>query len=249
MSAVADEISLKKKQEVLSAMYMKTRNYITPARSVLYVLCGLVMGIGILLALITWFASGIVGASIVGSIGALLPFGLVSILGFLFLGLTQETAAREPMPWSRALAYVAAAGFILFGALVALITFFGVTEYPGDRWSYGYESVSMTGALAVLMVFVLPGIALGVFLILSEKDRSKPWVVNLQQEAYRRDAERFGGSAGQERFGLICGAIWIAAVAGFIVLTMTVGLKFSWLAIAAALVIQMVVMAVLTKRT
>jgi hypothetical protein len=41
--------------------------------------------------------------------------------------------------------------------------------------------------------------------------------------------------------------MWIAVIACFILLTITVGIKFSWLTIAAALIIQMLVMAGFTK--
>jgi hypothetical protein len=110
-------------------------------------------------------------------------------------------------------------------------------------------------ATAILMVFVLPGIALGAFLILTEKNRSKPWVIE-QREAWAiRQREEyqhilgaaFDNPAKAQSFGLICGALWVAAIAAFIALTMFAGIQFSWLVIVAALVIQMLVMASLIK--
>ncbi|MDR1083079.1 MAG: permease prefix domain 1-containing protein [Coriobacteriales bacterium] len=243
MSAVADEISRKKIQELLSEMYMSTRNYISAKRGALYALCGLVLGVAVMIALITWFGSHYQSAPP----AAFMVLGTPALLGFLLLGLTQETASREAMSWKRALWYTVAAGLILFGALTALIAGFDMKETTASATSYGYPNVSLTAATAVLMVFALPGVALGAFLVLTEKNRSKPWVIKLREEHRNSQSELFGSPANAQRFGLICGALWIAAIASFIALTMFLGIQFSWLAIAAALVLQMIIMATLVK--
>lgn len=247
ISQVADEISKKKRQEVFSEMYMKTRNYMSAKRSALYALCGLVLGLAVLIPLITWFASGI----LVGAVSVLLPFGMAGVLGLLFLGLTQETASREAMSWKRALWYMLVAGLVLFGVLAAFITYFGM-EFAAlteaELAAHGaWGNPFVTGAISVAMMFTLPGIALGIFLILTEKDHSKPWVIKQREEHMKYANEQFDNPAQAQKFGLICGALWIAAIAGFVLLTMLVGIKFSWLAIVAALVIQMIVMAAFTK--
>lgn len=230
MSAVADEISRKKKQEILAEMYMKTRHYMPTWRIVLYILCGTVFGFGVIVAALSGFFTGVINASL----GSLLVFGVVPILGFLFLGLTQETAVHEPMDWKRALLYVIAAGVFLFGVIVFIITYFE-------------DSAGLPYAIATLIPFILPSSAFGAFLILTEKDRSKPWVKKQREEYIKRSRERFGDPAQEERFGLFSGALWIAAIAVFILLTMLFGLKFSWLAIAAALIGQMLVLGMFTK--
>jgi hypothetical protein len=106
-------------------------------------------------------------------------------------------------------------------------------------------------AIAILMVFALPGLALLVFLILMEKDRKKPWVkawAAKQQELHGGIwDDYFANPARAQRFGLLCGALWIAAIAGFVMLTILFGIQFSWLALVAALVIQLVIMASLAK--
>ena len=56
MSAVADEISRKKKQEILAEMYMKTRHYMPIWRIVLYILCGTVFGFGVIVAALRDFS-------------------------------------------------------------------------------------------------------------------------------------------------------------------------------------------------
>ena len=165
MSAVADEISRKKKQEILAEMYMKTRHYMPTWRIVLYILCGTVFGFGVIVAALSGFFTGDINASL----GSLLVFGVVPILGFLFLGLTQETAVHEPMDWKRALLYVIAAGVFLFGVIVFIITYFE-------------DSAGLPYAIATLIPFILPSSAFGAFLILTEKDRSKPWVKKQREE-------------------------------------------------------------------
>lgn len=230
MSAVADEISRKKKQEILAEMYMKTRNYMSTWRIALYILCGTVFGFGIIVAALSGFFTGDINASL----GSLLVFGVIPVLGFLFLWLTQETATHEPMDWKRALMYVIAAGVFLFGVIVFIITYFE-------------DSAGLPYAIATLIPFILPSSAFGAFLILTEKDRSKPWVKKQREEYIKRSRERFGDPAQEERFGLFSGALWIAAIVAFILLTMLFGLKFSWLAIAAALIGQMLILATFTK--
>jgi hypothetical protein len=252
MSVVADGISRRKRQEVISEMYMKTRSYISPKRGVLYALCGLVGGTGILIPLITWFASGVIMAAL----GAIIPFGLVGALGFVLLGLTQETAAREAMSLRRALWYVLAVGLVLFGVLVALITYSAMASSleaghaaAAAAGSTVDEPVSspLVGAIGVLMVFVLPGVALGAYLILTERDRTKPWAVLRREEASRQANEIFANPAQAQRFGLFSGALWIAAIGTFIFLTISVGIEFSWLALVVALVAQLLLQASFTK--
>ncbi|HOQ10592.1 MAG TPA: permease prefix domain 1-containing protein [Syntrophomonadaceae bacterium] len=230
ISAVADEISRKKKQELIGEMYLKTTHYMSTWRIALYVLCGAVFGFGVIVAAISEYFSGDVNAPL----GSLLVFGGIPILVFLFLWLTQETATREAMEWKRALLYVVTAGVFLFGVFVFLVTYFE-------------KSAGLPYAIATLIPFVLPSSAFGVFLILTEKDRSKPWVIKQREEYMKRSLERFGDPVQEMRFGLFSAALWIAGIAAFILLTILFGFKFSWLAIVAALIGQMLILATFTK--
>jgi hypothetical protein len=246
ISSLADELCIKRKQEVYSEMYMKTRNYISAKRSALYALCGLVLGAAILIPLIVWFASG----TAVAAVSTILPFGMASVLGFVYLGLTQETAAHEAMRPRRACLYVLAAGLVFFGVLAGLIVYSNTGMVsPVELAAYGArENDFIVGAISTLLVFTLPGIALGVFLGLTEMDRRKPWMKKLIEESEKQAMNPFGNPQAEMRFGLISGALWVAAIAVFVLLTLTVGIKFSWIAIVAALVVQMVVMAVMTNK-
>lgn len=231
VSALADELSLKKKQEIFSDMYLKTRNYIGPRRMALYVICGMILAFGVIVGVTGWLFSNNVQALW----GTMLPFGMTSVLGLVYLGLTQETARLEKMTRKRALWYVAASGLFLFGILIFVITYFA-------------QETGLPHAVASLIPFALPGLALGVFLVLTEKDRSKPWVIELRRKTLEREMERFSSPAQEERFGLFSGALWIGAVAVFILFTMTAGLKFSWLAIPAALIGQMLILTAFSKK-
>jgi hypothetical protein len=230
MSVAADEISRRKKQEVLGEMYMKTRHYIPAWKIALFVLCGATIGFGLIAAAVTWLASGV----ILAPIGTMLVFVVAPAVVMVFFALTQETATHEAMSRKRALLYTAAAGVFLFGVFTFFLTYFAA-------------GAGLRPAVATLIPFALPSAAFGVFLILTEKDRSKPWVTDRRAEHMKYANEQFGDPARAQRFGLICGALWIAAIAGFIALTVLFGFKFSWLAIVAALIAQMLVMAAFAK--
>ena len=231
ISTLADELSLKKKQQVFSDRYMKTRRYIKPWRMAIYVLCGTIFGFGVITGISTWMFS----KDIQAFLGTVLFFSEASVLGLVFLGLTQETSMREAMPWKRALWYVVASGVFLFGVILFIMTYFA-------------DGVGLPHAIASLIPFALPSLALGVFLILTEKDRSKPWMRELRKKALEREMNRFASPVEQERFGLISGAIWIGGIAIFILLTITVGIKFSWLAFVIALIGQMLVLSGFSKQ-
>jgi hypothetical protein len=230
VSVLSDELSLRKKQEVFSDIYMKTRSYIKPWRMALYVLFGVILGFGVISGVVAVLFSG----ELLALPGTLLVFGEISVLGFVFLGLTQETSAHTAMSWKRALWYVVASGVFLFGVITFIIAYFA-------------DGAGLPHAIASLIPFALPGLALGVFLILTEKDRSKPWVAELRRKAMEREMDRFASPAQEERFGLTSGAIWIGAIALFIFLTVTVGIKFSWLAFAAALIGQILTLSAFSK--
>jgi hypothetical protein len=59
--------------------------------------------------------------------------------------------------------------------------------------------------------------------------------------------EYFSNPIQSTRLGLVCGAIWTAAIALFAVLTINVGLLYSWLALAGAIVLQLLAQALFFK--
>jgi MFS family permease len=243
VSALAEEISLKRKQEVFEEMFMRTRRYMTSGRVALFVAGGAVFCFGLIVTALTWFVTG----GTVETLGSGLVFCVAGVAMLTFLGLTQETASRYPMSWKRALFYAADVGVFLFGAFCFPIVFFA-TRADTDLTAFAYDAAAVAGAfsegwtaaVATLIPFVLPSAAVFVFLALTEKDRSKPWVIEFRKRAMARDAELLKNPA---QFGMVCGAIWIAAIALFVVLTIRAGLLYSWVALVAALVLQLLVQA------
>jgi hypothetical protein len=250
ISALADEISLKKKQEVFEEMYMGVRRYLTPTRTALYVLGGLAVCFGLIVAAVTWFSTEFA----VAALGSAMLFCVAGAALLTFLGCTQETASRNPMPGKRAAFYAASAGVFLFGVFIVPMTYYGVRDVevmsPDEVAAHGASFSSLTEgnlslmtAIATLIPFVLPSVALLAFLLLTEKDRRKPWVVEYAAEYRKHEAEYFANPATATRFGLVSGAIWITAVALFIVLTMRAGFLYSWLVFVGAIVAQLLIQA------
>ncbi|WP_052297677.1 hypothetical protein [Leadbettera azotonutricia] len=152
-------------------------------------------------------------------LGILLFFITISVTGFTFLGVTQETSSHYPMSKKRALWYAGAAG--------------------SER--------GLIGALGVLIAFVLPSAGIFTFLVLSEKDRSKEWVKRQREEMIKTQSKIWNDPVTAARFGMISGAIWIMAAGIFILLGFLIGFKFSWLVFIFATAIQLLVQAVMVK--
>jgi glucan phosphoethanolaminetransferase (alkaline phosphatase superfamily) len=119
------------------------------------------------------------------SIASLMPFAIGSLCAFVFLALTQETRTRYPLSWKRSLFYTAATALMLFGLFAGAIILLAqksimpdaIAALPEDHDSVlAYKNSSIIPALGSLIPFVLPGGALLALLILSEKDRKKPWL-------------------------------------------------------------------------
>jgi hypothetical protein len=170
ISALADELSLKKRKEVFEEAYMDIRRYMTTPRVAGYVIFGALAFFGLFSGSMAYFSSQHLippALNLTVLLGAMMPFLVAAIAGFTFLGVTQETAAVYPIRKKRAAWYAAAAGLIAFGISAAPVTFFAIRA--------GGENAEMTGSLGVLLAFVLPGSGLLAFLVLTEKNRLKPW--------------------------------------------------------------------------
>ncbi|MDR1446006.1 MAG: permease prefix domain 1-containing protein [Treponema sp.] len=220
ISTLADELALKKRREVFEEAYMDIKTYMTPLRVLLYVGCGLLAAFGIIVAGMVYFAERMnsqdIGSyiNLSGVFGVLLVFITMSVAGFTFLGLTQESATLYPMKKKSALLRTLATALISFGILLFPLTFVSTGGFME--------------AIAVLIPFVLPGTALLAFLVLREKDRSKPWVRHRREEMIKQEMESFNNPDTAREFGLVSGAIWIFALALFFVITFSAGLLYSW---------------------
>jgi hypothetical protein len=92
-----------------------------------------------------------------------------------------------------------------------------------------------------LIPFVLPGIGILVFLVLTERDRLKPWAKEFHNKAVEGEMAIWNDPVKAARFGMLSGAIWIFAAGIFIVLGFLIGFKFSWPVFIFATAFQLVV--------
>jgi len=238
ISEIADQIGNEKRKEVIGAMYMSTRSYMGKWHVIGYTLTGGLLALGAILTLLAYFASG----EILAGIGTGLVFLIVPVCGFVFLGLTQETAGSYPMCWKRALVYTAAAGAILFGFVISTMAFFQ---------TYGTETHSINRSVASigsLLPFVLPGAVVLVYLLLTEKSKHKPWVIEQQAVWAERMREQFADPYAAMKFGLRSGALWIFSAALFIALGFMIGFKYSWLVFLLAIAAQLLIVTLVTPK-
>ena len=241
VSALADELSLKKRKEVFEEVYMDIRNFMNAKRVAGYVAFVVSALFGIITALIVLFSGNWRdgGFDMTGVFASAMPFLTAAAAGFTWLGLTQETASAYPVSKKRAAWYAAGAGLLVFGILTVPIVLFSDGLKGG-----GLEVI---GAISVLIPFVLPGIGILVFLGLTEKDRLKPWAKDFRDKAVKREMEMWSDPAAAARFGMFSGAIWVFAAGVFILLGFLIGFKFSWLIFIFATAFQLLVQGVMSK--
>ncbi|MBV1850036.1 permease prefix domain 1-containing protein [Catellatospora tritici] len=140
--------------------------------------------------------------------------------------LRQETTTNYPLPTGRALAYGAAAALGLAGA--------GTIAAAEPEWAVG----PLVAGGVLLVVAAVAFTWLGV----TQTNRHKPWVVRMQRE--HGELEPFAGDpAAAARFGIYSATIWLAALGGFVVLTLAVGWAWSWLALLGGLLAMMLLLA------
>jgi len=240
VGALADEMSLKRRQEVYEDAYLGIQRYMNPSRVAAYVVFGSLLVFGVISALVVYFSHFALMKNLMMTTATLLPFFVASVAGFTFLGLTQETAAVYPMPKKRAAWYSLAAGLISFGLILFPLVYFTVSREP---FSF-VEKWGLVPALASEIPFLIPGIGLLVYLCLTEKPRLKPWAM---QNAAGYAAYLNCDPANMIRFGLFSGAIWIFAIGVFVALGFIIGFKFSWLVFVFATAGQLLAQALLYK--
>jgi len=238
ISEIADQLSHEKRKEVFGEMYISTKNYLDKRHIIGYVLAGGLLALGIVVALIAYFASG----EIIAGFGSGMVLIVAPICGFVFLGLTQETAANYSMNWKRALIYTAAAALILFGVAVLGMMFFQVMANE----TYGMDE--LVPVIGSILPFALPGSVILAYLLLTEKSRHKPWVVEQQAIWAERMKEPFANPHAATRFGLYSGALWVLAMAMFAALGFVIGFQYSWLVFLFAVAAQILILAFMTPK-
>ena len=252
ISALADELSLKKRKEVFEEVYMDIRNFMSTKRVAGYAVFTVLALFGIITGLIVFFSGNRQNAQydVIAVFSAILPFLTVAAAGFTWLGLTQETSSSYPVSGKRAAWYAAGAGLIIFGLFSAPAVLFGSIK------SFNMMGVITTdggrldwmAAVSSLIPFVLPGIGILVFLGLTEKERLKPWAKHLRDSAVKSEMEIWNDPALATRFGLFSGAIWIFAAGIFILLGFLLGFRYSWLVFIFATAFQLLVQAMMIRK-
>jgi hypothetical protein len=243
ISALADQISLKKKQEVFQDAYLGIRKYLKPLRVALYVFSGTAFVLGLVIALVVYLTGEEQSAleafwepnkKIVGALGVLLSFIPPAVAAFTVLGLTQETASRNPLSLKRGAWYALASAVLSFGIILSPLVYFAAGR-------------GLMEAAGVLIPFVIPGLALLIFLILTERDTRKPWIRALYEKEARANLELFSDPFTAARFGVVSGALWIFALGFFFLLGFLAGFQFSWLVFIFAVALQLVIQGVMMK--
>lgn len=159
INKIADEMSLAKKKEVFKSQYTTFRQFLTKQRAAIFTILGVLTIFGLIIAGLSFLAT----SKIESFIGVLMLFLSVPLAGFVYMGLTQETATRNPMHPLRASIYAITAFVLLFGVLLVPMLVFG-------------EAKSLEVALAILIPFALPSIGVFGFLMITESDPRKSWV-------------------------------------------------------------------------
>jgi hypothetical protein len=141
--------------------------------------------------------------------------------------LRQETTTNHPMPTDRAAGYGV-------GVLLAVAGLGGGWLYlrgAGLGWALG-------GAVPVLVAAGLLS-----YLGATQTNRHKEWVLRTA-DSHAAVGDRFTEDpSAAARFGVYTAVIWLVAIAGFVVLTLTVGWAWSWLSIVGGVVAMMVLTA------
>jgi hypothetical protein len=261
VSTLADELSLKKRKEVFEEVYMDIKKYMSTGRVAAYVIFGVVALFGITAGFIALFATKGIAAHLDLTVlfSSMMPFLTTAAIGFTYLGVTQELPSMYPVSKKRGAWYACAAGLIAFGIFSMPMGFFGsrlagdfltitIQESPEMMSYITSHAVSIIPIISMLIPFVLPGIGILVFLILTEKDRLKPWAKEFHAKAVEREMAMWNDPATATRFGLFSGAIWIFAAGIFVLLGFIIGFKFSWLVFIFAVAIQLLVQGFMSKR-
>lgn len=141
--------------------------------------------------------------------------------------LRQETTNNNPVPTGRAAGYGV-------GVLLAVAGL-------GSGWLYLRAGDLGWAVGAGVSVLVAAGLLS--YLGATQTNRHKVWVLRME-ESHAAVGDRFAEDPlAAARFGVYTIVNWLIAIAGFAVLTRTVGWAWSWLAIVAGLTVMMILTA------
>ncbi len=210
-----------------SVVEIMQRNRVRPKPGfvVRTVILSLLVATGV--ALVTLGALGVISWPIavlltVGAGAVALPAGVI-----VADSLRQETSQHFASPTSRA------AGF----GLAAVATGLGLTSA-----AVFVSDASQLALLVAGIVLVVAAIVAFTWLGVTQTNRMKPWALAMQRH-YQEQDPFADDPAAAARFGMYTVVIWLLALAGFAVLSVSVGFAWSWLALVGGLVIFMLTLA------
>ncbi|MEK6452690.1 hypothetical protein [Caldifermentibacillus hisashii] len=233
INKIADEMSLEKKKEVFEMRYMSLRNFVTKTRAAIYTILGVLTVFAIIISCFSYLFLGKVDAVT----GVMMLFLAVPLAGFVYMGLTQETATRNSMRPLRAAIYAVAVFVFLFGVFLVPI---------GPMLIFG-EARSLEGSLAILIPFALPSLGVITFLMITEPEHRKAWVLK-EAEKQIEWTKNFETSGNAQTFGIMTAALWILAIGAFVLLLIMKLWVFSWIPFVVALALMMVLLAYYMKK-
>jgi len=218
VSELANQMSLRKRSEAFGEVRTGTRKHISAGRVAAYALFGGLATLGIITGVAFFLTARAADLRAAASVAALfvaaMPFLALAAAGFVFLGVTRETASLRPVSKKRGAWYAAAVALVAVGFFATAVPFFGmsVTDTTGNIFLYpcpcgndcceepcacgrniqisfdfSGDGAPDPGTLLFLLPFALPGGGLLVFLVRTEKDRLKP-----RAKAVRRKAKEAG---------------------------------------------------------
>ena len=210
ITAIADDIGKRKRNEAIGQMYIKAKVPITKRTA-----AGLTLATGLLLlgaglGIINYFSEA--SEMLLYYISVFLVADAIGT--YAFFGLTQETASRFPMKTKRALAYWIVLFVGVLGEGLAAVMFF-------------FDGMELSTALGIEFAMVFPAVCALIFLIMTGTDRKKPWYKAMEgrgiELSLRLESET-ADPVKAARFGIASGALWVLTIA----LSITLYFVFDW---------------------
>jgi len=234
ITAIADGVGKKKRNETIGQMYMKAKPPVTIRTAGGFAAASGLLLLALGLAAFSFLSGGNnLSAYAVSSILLAIACGL-----YVYFGLTQDTAAHYAMKRGRALAYGVVCASALVGTGIGAVSFL-----PGG--------LDMALGIGMGAAFVLCAVCALVFLLATETKRQKPWLTAMVE----RSVESAMGlhqvtvdPAKAARFGAASGGLWILAVTVWITLHMVFGFRYAWLVFLFTLSVQVFMAAALFEK-
>ncbi len=233
ITTIADNAAKQKRTETIGQMYMKAKVPLTKRTA-----AGLTVATAFLLLAVGMALVNFFGRSNDSQYYIAVALLSVACGFYVYFGLSQETAAHYAMKNGRALTYgvICLAGVL--GAGLAVVSFL----------SGGWD---MSAALGIKIALIIPAICGLIFMLATEPKRVKPWlkaIIDRDVEASMRYHADTVDPVKAARFGVMSGALWLFAIALFVTFGIFAGWHVSWLPLAFAVPIQVLMVSGIFKK-